>query len=253
MYQDFAEFTKCTDVDTADLIDFDDAEQIESKSNTQIVKYDNRTAEYYRVLRLRKMDPIMSIDLDESKCFKFYYKWDPYTGNRLEKDSDGPLCFHPDVLIHYFYVSRLNNLWVDPVDDINAGQFEGYYDVAVGAGENIYVPGRGEYPEKYLFRLPIIDCYLTKDHRDMVVTMGPKLTDSEIKEIYALAENLGTNYLNMFGAQRPNLIKMKEYYDQAISIKPKCSIDLSKESTQKIREIYDKLNRQAVDKLKQLI
>jgi hypothetical protein len=55
----------------------------------------------------------------------------------------------------------------------------------VGSGENINIIGRGECPEKYLFRLPIIDCYLEKDYNKSIITMGPKLT---IEEITALSQ-----------------------------------------------------------------
>lgn len=248
-------YNSCDEVnDSFELVDFDDAPiaaavKEEVKQPAKII-YDKRTTEYYRVMRLRKLDPILSIDLDDKTSFQFPYMWDPYTGKATTtRDPDGPLYFHPDVLIHHFYTNRLNNLWVEPIDDVANGYFEGYYDMAVGTGDDILIQGRGEYPEKYLFRIPIIDCYLTKDHNNMVITMGPKLSDSDIKDMYNCAERLGDNYKKMFGKPRPNLVKMKEYYDQAISKTPKYDRDLSNETPQKKQEIYNKLNRLAVDKL----
>jgi hypothetical protein len=234
--------------------DFDDSELINYDQNKQskpiCKQYDDRTTEYYRVLRLRKMDPFLCIDLKDEECFKFPYIWDPYTGNRMiEEDSDQPLCFDPDFLIHYFYTNRLNNLWVEPKDEVN-GYYDGYYDSAVGAGKNILIRGRGEFPEKYLFRLPIPDCYLTMDHKDMIITMGPILTDDEIKQIYELSEKNPNNYFTMFGIKKPNLIIMKKYYDQALSTSPECNQDISQLSMTSKVEIYNKLNREAVEKLK---
>ena len=244
-----------TDLDFAvsdDFVSFEDIVEV-PKPQFITVEYDRRTNEYYRILRSRKMDPFISIDLDDHYAYKYPYIWDPYTGIKSDKlDKDGPLCFHPDVLIHYFYKNRLNNLWVEPVDDLQAGYFEGYYDMAVGAGENIHVVGRNECPEKYLFRLPIIDCYLTKDHSDMVITMGPKLTDADIDEIYNIALKNKNSYRDIFGKPRPNLVLMKQLYDQAISKTPYSNISTDTYTAEQKKELFDKLNRIAVDKLKAL-
>lgn len=237
-----------------DFVDFDSYSETDNlKASTNNKIYDIRTTEYYRILRMRKMDPIISVELDESKCFKFYDKWDPYTGERSDKDQDGPLCFHPDVLIQYFHVNRLNNLWVEPIDDNEGYHFQGYYDIAVGSGEDIFVQSRGFCPDKYLFRLPITDCYLTKDHNNNFITLGPKLTDDEIIEIERLANLYGDNYKNMFGKRRPSLSLMKKYYDQAISKNPVLeNIDTAGLSEQKIQELKDKYNRFAVENLKKI-
>lgn len=249
-----SEYDNLVDFSDLELVDYDDMPlDKESATKTPNIIYDKRTIEYYKVMRSRKMDPILSMDIDDKISFEYPYIWDPYTGNASHVlDPDGPLSFHPDVLIHYFYTNRLNNLWVEPVDDIVNGYFQGYYDMAVGTGENVAIQGRGEYPEKYLFRIPIIDCYLTKDHNDMVVTMGPKLSDADIATIYNKALKLGDNYKLMFGRNRPNLIKMKEYYDQALSTKPSYDKDLSNISVEKKQEIYYKLNRVAVDCLRSM-
>ena len=217
-------------------------------------KYNNRTEQYYKILRLRIMDPIITVELDNDKCFMFFDKWDPYTGERLGKDEDGPLCFHPDILIHYYYLNRLNNLWVEPLNDSNNEfHYQGYYDAAVGAGEDIFIQSRGYYPDKYLFRLPIIDCYLTCDHSESIITMCPKLTDDEVKKIDELANLYGNNYENMFGKKRPSLLLMKNLYDQAISKDPYIGeIDKSKYNKEQIEQLKNNVNRCAVDKLKKL-
>lgn len=233
-----------------DFVDFDSFEDENEKSIE--ITFDKRTSEYYRILRFRKMDPIMCIELDDNKCFKFNNKWDPYTGERLDEDKDGPLCFHPDFLIHYFYTKRLNNLWVNSVDHVNY-HYQGYYDIAVGAGEDIYIESRGYCPDKYLFRLPINDCYLTNDHNQNIITMGPKLTDSEIQQIDKLAELYGNNYKNIFGRNRPSLKLMKYYYDQAISKTPDLQgTDISNLSCSELQSIREKYNRIYVDSLKKI-
>ena len=58
----------------------------------------------------------------------------------------------------------MRELWHNETDEgENGGFWQGYYGNAVGAGEKFLVPGRGIHPEWYLFRLPIIDCYLTNN------------------------------------------------------------------------------------------
>ncbi len=222
----------------------------ESKTPVYDKEYEDRTIEYYKTLRLRKMDPFVLIDLEDDCAFKFEYTWDPYTGERKEKDPFGPLYFDPDSLIHYFYINRLKNLWTEPSDE-NGGYYQGYYDMLVGSGENINIVGRGECPEKYLFRIPIIDCYLEKDYNKSIITMGPKLTMEEVKLIDNLANQNPDNYRKMFRKQRPSLYEMKKYYDDAISSNPKIKHkeDISEDT---IKEIKYKINCNAVDKLRQM-
>ncbi len=214
------------------------------------IKYDDRTETYYRVLRKTKQDPITHLDVNVETGFKFEHEWDPYTGERLGLDPHGALWFDPDLLIKHFYTKRLQKLWIDPVDS-DEGYFQGRYDDAEGAGEDFYIHGvRGKhYPEWYLFRLPIIDCYLTKDHKEQVITLGPKLTQDEISEIYKKAVMQGDSYRNMFGFHRPNLLLMKSFYDQAITKEPK--IENSENMTyEQIKQQQSKFNRDGIDKLK---
>lgn len=240
-------------MDSSDFVDFDDYEEPAKSTNHTVNNFDKRTTEYYRILRLRKMDPIMCTELEDYKCFKFHEKWDPYTGDRLSLDQDGPLCFHPDIIIHYFYTKRLANLWVEPVDDIGGFHYQGYYDVAVGAGENIYIESRGFCPDKYLFRLPINDCYLSIGHNTNFITIGPKLSDDEVEQIDNLASLYGDNYKTLFGKPRPSLKTMKYYFDQAISTTPDLGTsDISQLTSTQLKELRDKYNRIYVDKLKKL-
>ena len=212
--------------------------------------YEDRTTEYYKTLRFRKMDPLINVDLDDDNSFKFKYMWDPYTGERQESDPFGPLYFDPDSLIHYFYIHRLKNLWNEPFNDIN-DYYEGYYGMLVGSGVNINISGRGECPEKYLFRIPIIDCYLEKDYNKSIITFGPRITDEEAKEIDYLASKNPLNYKMMFSKNRPSLYEMKKYYDEAISNNLNIN-NYYNYSEEKIKELKYLTNCIAVDKLKSM-
>ena len=170
------------------------------KSNIETkIEYEERTTQYYKTLRKLKLDPITCEELENKPHFEFKYKWDPYTGERLEEDEDGPLCFDADTLIKYFHTHRLRDLWVEPKQEMY-GLYQGYYDYLVGTASfkdnkvEINIEGRGNCPEKYLFRLPIIDCYLPKEHNNNIITMGPILTDDEIKEIKEIANQDKNNY-----------------------------------------------------------
>lgn len=239
LYVDFSEF------------DQEEVKEIDSlyERNNKKIMFDDKTMQYYLTMRFRKMDPIYLIDMDDEKCFKFYNQWNPYTGERLEIDPYGPLCFHPDSLIRYFYSNRLNGLWVceSQQDDIN---YEGYYDIAVGAGFDMYIQSRGYNPEKYLFRLPIIDCYWIPEMKnEATVTMGPILTDEEVKKIDECAKYYGSSYFSQYGAQRPSLSLMKQLYDTAVNKYP--NVIITPDMTiQNINDLYSKTNRHAVDKLR---
>lgn len=217
-------------------------------TETKEPEYDMATKEKYRVLRNIKQDPITYYQLNDVNAFKFEFKWDPYTGIRQESDKDGSLYFDPDVLIKHFYTKRLDKLWIEPSDE-SQGYFQGHYDYGVGLGDDFDLIGRGQHPEWYLFRLPIIDCYLTKDHNKQFITFGPRLTDEEIKEIDDLAALRPDNYLKLFGANRPSLVAMKKLYDNAISKTPTFFQETPKCITQ---ESFDQENRSCVDLLRKL-
>jgi hypothetical protein len=234
--------------DFIDLTHIEEIKEVKKFTHLYSSDFDKRTVEYYKVLRTSKLDPITNNEVDETYAFKFSYMWDPLTGERLGLDPYGSLYFDPNNLAYHFYTSRLTNLWEDAKDEKD-GFFEGHYGMAVGAGENIMINSRGECPDKYLFRLPIIDCYLQKEHKFNYVTMGPKLTEKEIIEIYYLVNKMGT-YKNMFDKNPPDLVKMFHLYNQALSKTPYIdSKTLENVSKDKLQEVYLKANYHAVDQL----
>lgn len=224
----------------------------ESQNKPPQIEYDKTTIEKYRVFRLRKMDPIAYTETEDEYAFQFKYIWDPYTGERKDTvDAFGPLYFDPDILIKHYFTKILSKLWVQPSDE-KGGFYEGYYDDGAGAGEDFFVAGRGHHPEWYLFRLPIIDCYLTKDHNKQYITFGPKLTDEEVSEIDTLANKRPDNFKHLFGHHRPSLVEMKKLYDQAISKTPIISLTHEETivlSTEQLQILYNQANRAAIDKL----
>lgn len=242
--------------------DYDDKKTITVSNGrpTYNKKYDTTTTEFYRVLRERKIDVITQEEVPEEKAFKFEYQWDPYTGERTEKDPYGPLYFFPDSLIRYFDVKKMNGLWINEVDE-EGGYFSGYYGDVVGNGENINVVGRGLYPELYLFRIPIADCYLAPEHDMSIITMGPKLTMDELITIDNLAEKYYKNdYYREYKKKRPSLAKMKKIYDVAIDVNPKIIEYNNLPNVKMISDVSlnsqkrnkDKMNRGAVDLLRKL-
>lgn len=244
------------------FVDFEETQPVIEKKNN-IVKYndnyDDYTTNLYFVMREKKYNVIShdAFDCNTDHIFKYKYMWDPYTGEKKEEDPIGPLCFHPDDLIYFFYTRRKKLLWIeskDIVEGINEGVYEGYYGDGLGSGDNINIIGRGEYPELYLFRLPIDDCYLPPDSDKSIITMGPKLSDEEIKLIEELAECHQTNYQYFYGKKRPSLTLMKKLYDTAISKNPDISqylTDKKKEdlTSEELYELKNRANREAVNAL----
>lgn len=219
-------------------------------------KYDETTMQFYRVLRKNKYNVISQEKIDHMKAFEFKYQWDPYTGEILYDDPYGSLYFHPDDLIRYFDLNKLNGLWNEAKDE-TGGYYQGYYGEHVGCGYDMEIVGRGAYKELYLFRLPITDCYLTPDHSLSIPTMGPVLTDEDVKKIDELAEKYyKDNYIKTYRKKRPSLLKMKYYYDQAISKNPDISLAAhAKKQNDKIEndeKTRNMANRVAVDMLKKM-
>lgn len=260
-YAEFVEFDDYDDNDDQIVLNFNTKSTIPpTKPKTEQVelygyniKYNKQTMEYYRVIRKLKIDPFSRCEL-YNNYFEYPYMWDPYIGEKLNMDPNGPLCFDPDQLIKYFYYHRLDNLWIDPKDDFinnsnsnSNAYFEGHYGDGVGGGDTFYIASRGNHPERYLFRVPIIDCYLTDDHNNQIVTFGPKLTDSDVETIDRLAHNLGSNYRNIFFRDRPSLKEMKKWYDMAISKTPETFTDMFKSKGDR-----EKANRYAVDQLRKM-
>jgi hypothetical protein len=244
-----------------DFSSFSDNEKTYDNLYEKESKYfDDMTTKFYKVIREQQTSVITQDDKNFSpnKSFQFPYTWDPYTGERSEKDPYGPLCFHPDDLIYYFYINRLNKLWMEPQDD-NGGYYQGMYDDAVGSGEDINIVGRGTYSELYLFRLPINNCYLPQDHDMSIITMGPMLTWDEIVKIDNLANKVyKNNFKIQFGINRPSLTRMFNSYTQALNKTPNIDMklyqynSLSDISEERLKELRDKANRDAVDSLRNM-
>ena len=103
-----------------------------------------------------------------------------------------------------------------------------------------------------MFRLPIVDCYIVKDHCYQSVTMGPLLEEKEIKEIDKIAKKYGNNYKDRYKRKRPSLYKMYKLYQDAINPNPKIGVD--EEVIPFIEDIFIKklkhnANVRAVEKL----
>lgn len=254
------------ELDMDDLII--DEDLIETKviiENKKIYKKDGRpieftehTTEYYRTLRELKTDPITFENASDG--FEFKYQWDAYTGERVCDDPFGSLWFDVDSLIYSIYMKRLTLIWTSTSDE-NEYYYEGFYDSGIGSGDNMYIVSRGESIHLYPFRLPIIDCYLTKDHDNSVITVGPILTDKEIEQIDELVNKKNT-YKQKFGKNKPSLKQMKYLYDQAISKEPnldKLFKNMNEEEkyliltdVSKLNEYRYKANTMAVDELKKM-
>lgn len=247
---DFSSY--CDNMDNMDnlnqdihTIESEDLPKVLNYSNIQD-KYDKTTNETYRIKRLYKIDPITDIEVQSSQCFEFKYKWNPYNGIRTEIDEIGPLCFNAINLYDYYYINRYKGLWTPPQDG-----FQGMYGDMVGSGKFGNVKSRGTFPERYLYRLPIIDCYLPSTHNMSIVTMGPELTENEITEIDAVITKYHPKKSNPKFA---SLTMLKYYYDRALDISPDPDFDDIKELKAKYpnmtdNEINAKYNRYFVDKL----
>ena len=220
------------------------------RRENKTIMFDDKTMLYYTALRKTHCDPFTLDEVDESIAFKFNHQWNPGNGDILDNDPYGPLYFHPDSLIKYFHTNLLSGLWVNEVEEKD-GLYQGYYDSHVGAGEDIYIKSRGYNAEKYLFRLPIIDCYSIRDSPHLIaVTYGPKLTNDDIKLIDKLALKSGQY---KYGAVRPNLYCIKKLYDTALSKTPELNIDISYIDPDQLQTLYDIANRKAVDILRYMI
>lgn len=260
---DFVDFTKLLGINSQlnsndDLISTKNSKSLsETKIHSKYLKdgkpieYDSRTMEYYRVCRLRKMDPILCNILTDDTAFIFKYEWDPYTGERsIKKDPYGALYLDPLCIVADIVKRCLYYLWIPESDDAT-GVYQGYYGLCVGAGEEMFIKSRGYHPENYVFRLNYPDCYLTSDHNSQCITMGPKLTDDEIILIEKLARPRELEYERMFGSKMPSVVILKKFYDQAISKKPTIHSQITNNSN--LQELYDQANRVAVDKLVEIL
>ena len=243
------------------IINFNEIYDEKINDNNEVINntlykkiYNNRTTENFKKIRELKLDPITTIETSENS-FKFNFIWDPITGQRLlENDPYGPLCFDPLNLCLYFYQKRLEHLWIDEVDEgEGGGYYEGYYGDGVGAGKNFKIEARGEYPEYYLFRIPINDCYLIEGTPKSIPTKGPELFRNEIIQIYELCKKCPSSEWQEYFTEIPNLEKMFDLYNQAIDDEPNIEKFLE-ENPQFIGADNPKhcYNTVAIEKLKEL-
>lgn len=210
------------------------------------IKYDKTTTETYRIKRLFKIDPILDSKVPEELCFEFKFKWNPYNGIRDILDEIGPLCFNAINLYDYYYINRYKGLWTPPEDG-----YQGIYGDMVGSGKLGTIKSRGSFPERYLFRLPIIDCYLPISHNMSIITMGPELTENEITEIDNIVLKKHPKKSNY---RFTSLTTLRYYYDRALDTNPDPDLDEIKKLKNKYPnlssdEINAKYNRYYVDKL----
>jgi hypothetical protein len=215
-------------------------------------EYNEATNKYYKALRFKKSDPITFDNLNDVFSFKYPYIWNPLNGNILKendelvKDPYGSLYFNPTCLLKYFYENSKKGLWIDGTDD-----YSGSYGEFLGTGEDIEIIGRGIYPERYLFRLPIVDCYYKPNQKMNIITMGPKLTEKEIKEIDTLLIRYYTNdpVYKKYYYKIGSLYNLKCFYDIALSKKPLTekkkkldSLKINSETLEDILENHDNPN-----------
>ncbi len=239
-----------------DLLDFSESDIVNiskdinnnnNNNNNNIIRlYDKTTTETYRIKRLYKIDPLTDQQIPEHLIIEFKNIWNPYTGKILEEDVTGPLCFNALSLYDYFFSNRFKGIWNPPQN-----QFQGYYGEYLGGGSSLEIKSRGTNPEKYLYRLPIIDCYLPLGHNLATITMGPLLTDEQIELIDGIVSKYHKNKNNF-----TPLKTLKEYYDNAICSESELAINSNaktwfKSNNYKLdkKEHLEKFNRFNVDKL----
>jgi len=221
------------------------------KTASKIIKYENNynnSTKNYCTYRKLNIDPL-SLEVMDVKypVFKIYKMWDPYTGEFKDNDPFGPLCFDPINLTIYFWTNRYNHLLKDSngIDDIST-------DDGLGAGVDFKISSKGQYPERYLWRIPIVDCYIEKTNSakeeaflSSIPKIGPKLQRNDIVELYNLVKkcvNIQPHRLSRI----PDLPAMYDIYHIAIDPQP----DISKiDNSISIIEARNMVNIQAAYKL----
>lgn len=194
--------------------------------NTKTQRYDKTTTEHYRTRRLYRVDPLTDNPVPEHLAFEYGHKWNPVTGERTEIDEIGPLVFDAVNLYNYYYVNRYKGLWY-PAE----GGFQGRYGDCLGKTNQIIDKGI-IHPERYLFRLPIIDCYLSPSSNSFsLITMGPELTDDEIDMIDKIV--CAHHPMRKTNGFIP-LKEIKRYYDLALENRP----DSGTKEYSELREKY---------------
>jgi hypothetical protein len=212
----------------------------EKNDKTLNDEYNLTTTEKYRVKRILEIDALTDQEIKQNNMtFKYYNKWNPYNGEITGIDEIGPLCFNALTLYNYYLKNCLNGLWMQP--DLF---YEGTYGEYLGCGKTFSLLSRNESPEKYIFRIPIIDCYILKIYENKnIITYGPELTEDDINAIDILIEP----------KIKMPLKTIKYYYDMALSENPdyivnaKCN-HYNKNMTQK-----ENMNKYYVDQLFKIV
>lgn len=211
-------------------------------------KYNKTTTEQYRVMRKLKIDPITGEKIKINATFQFKYIWDPYTGKPTTTvDPMGPLHFNPLSLVKHIYTNRLNYLYHE-----GQGEWEGYYGDACGAGKQCYINNKGYHPERYLFRIPIIDCYLTDDHNTQNITLGPELTDNDVADIDRMVAQNFNAYRRLYKSRPPSLAQIKQQYEIAITECPMITDRIDNMTQNEFNYINTQANYQAVNNLRRM-
>lgn len=228
----------------------------------RVVIFDATTMNKYVTVRKQRWDIVCYCPMeDKGSIFEYPYQWDSYTGERLldatQKpilDPYGAFCFDVNSLIYWWHSRRLEGLWVGE-QQLGNEMLQGHYGDYLGTGQQIRIVSRGDHPEWYLFRLPVTDCYLFDGYDRSIPTMGPRMTNEDIKNIYEIASNnkVGgrTQYETKFRVALPNLVEMKRLYDLALNPTPSTQITSSM-SREEVIMAHEQINREAVEALKRL-
>jgi len=222
-------------------------------TNNKIInkKYPNHnfnkdTTEKYYNCRINQLDAITGEPIENSKIIMFSYMWNPFTGKKIhQRDEYGPLCFNALILYEYYFVNRYKGLWIqeDTLCDIQ----NTYGIEIIGTGNNINE--NHAMFHKYLYRLPIIDCYIPEKNSDikycnsydLVTTIGPILTVNDIKKIDRI--------VHIHDPTRTPLKYLKELYDGALDNHPDITKHKKMFSNLSDNELKYKYNIGCIDRL----
>ena len=227
------------------------------------INFDDETTGRYRAYRIKRQDPITCENMEEYSSFKFPYVWDCMTGERIGIDPNGPLYFSPVTILRTILSQILIGLWTEIENCVPM------YGENVGVGKDFNIPGRGPQLEKYMFRLPIQDCYVHRDSDKIaksVHTLGPEFTDDELREIDRLIVEywIEDPYIEDLPETAWSTLELRRLYDAALNPKPTLDIEALPDS---LRERYlrtltvgnididhnEFINRIAVDEIKKRI
>lgn len=164
--------------------------------------------------RVEKECPLSCDTMTDDNAFKYPYIWNALTGEIEGKDPHGPLYFNPAWIYRYIHSNILNGLW------LNIEGCAGQHDVYLGRGQDFVRPNKIPEPNRYIFRVPIQDCYCLHDHNDSLFTLSPKLTDDDVQEIDRLIQEYNMDEVSGIYNDNTTLSKLKELYDIALNPYP---------------------------------